>query len=105
MSPKIYLPFFVFFFTHIAYAVTAQIELLNEPAESYRYLPPTLDLPRRLLEVPGELMLLLDQTFDSLTALSPVKGFNAALILPDGSVWKRATGVSQELPTTRHVGN
>jgi D-alanyl-D-alanine carboxypeptidase len=99
MSPKIYLPFVVFFVFLFQMGYT-QIELLNEPAESYRYLTPTLDLPETPAGGSGELMLLLDQTFDSLTALSPVKGFNAALILPDGSVWKRATGVSQELPTS-----
>jgi hypothetical protein len=44
MSPKIYLPFVVFFVSIFQMGYT-QIELLNEPAESYRYLPPTLDLP------------------------------------------------------------
>jgi D-alanyl-D-alanine carboxypeptidase len=50
----------------------------------------------------------LDHVFDSVTALSPVKGFNAAMRLPDGAVWKRARGVAVEVPaaaplTTDHL--
>lgn len=50
----------------------------------------------------------LDAVFDSITALTPVKGFNAAMLLPDGACWKRSAGLAQELPvsaplTTEHL--
>ena len=41
----------------------------------------------------------LDAAFDSITALTPIKGFNAAMLLPDGTYWKRAGGLAEELPT------
>lgn len=50
----------------------------------------------------------LDAAFDSITALTPIKGFNAAMLLPDGTYWKRAKGLGEELPsavplTTEHL--
>ncbi len=50
----------------------------------------------------------LDSTFDAITGISPAIGFNAAMLLPDGTVWKRARGLSEELPveqplTTEHL--
>lgn len=50
----------------------------------------------------------LDYTFDSIRALTPLKGLNAALRLPDGTYWKRAAGVAAETPvpvplTTQHL--
>lgn len=50
----------------------------------------------------------LDSTFDQISALSSIKGFNAAIRLPDGTVWKRASGLAAELPapqnmTTEHL--
>lgn len=50
----------------------------------------------------------LDAAFDSITALTPIKGFNAAMLLPDGTYWKRAKGVAKEIPaaaplTTGHL--
>jgi D-alanyl-D-alanine carboxypeptidase len=50
----------------------------------------------------------LDQAFDSIALLSPIKGFNAAMYLPDSSIWKRADGVAAEIPsavplTTDHL--
>lgn len=50
----------------------------------------------------------LNHVFDSVTALSPVKGFNAAMLMPDGAIWKRAVGVATETPavvalTTDHL--
>lgn len=41
----------------------------------------------------------LDAVFDSITALTPIKGFNAAMLLPDGTYWKRAGGLAEEVPT------
>ncbi len=40
----------------------------------------------------------LDQAFDSVTTLSTLKGFTAAVVLPDGSVWKRAHGINAGTP-------
>ncbi|MEO7176214.1 MAG: serine hydrolase [Saprospiraceae bacterium] len=56
----------------------------------------------------GTLPEVLDQVFDSITALTDLKGANAAMLLPDGSLWKRAHGVAAELPsieplTTEHL--
>ena len=50
----------------------------------------------------------LDQVFDSITTRTDLKGANAAMLLPDGSLWKRAHGVAAELPaveplTTEHL--
>ena len=50
----------------------------------------------------------LDNAFDQFLGISPVKGISAALITPDGSIWKRTKGVSQESPspvpmTTDHL--
>jgi D-alanyl-D-alanine carboxypeptidase len=50
----------------------------------------------------------LDAVFDSIAALTPIKGFNAAMRLPDGTYWKRARGAAEEVPaaiplTTEHL--
>lgn len=37
---------------------------------------------------------LLNQAFDSVCNLSPIKGISAAVLLPDGAVWKRAYGTA-----------
>lgn len=51
---------------------------------------------------------LLDHVFDSLTSISVIKGFNAAMLLPDNTLWKRASGLAAQLPaqiqlTTEHL--
>lgn len=56
----------------------------------------------------GSLTEALDHAFDSIVSLSPIKGFNAAVLLPDGTTWKRAAGIAEELPaqqplTTEHL--
>ncbi len=48
----------------------------------------------------GSLEEALTHAFDSIVALSPIKGFTAAVLMPDGTVWKKASGVSQELPSS-----
>lgn len=40
----------------------------------------------------------LDQAFDSVTALSTLTGFTAAVVLPSGDVWKRAHGANAGFP-------
>lgn len=43
----------------------------------------------------------LDAAFDNICSASTLKGgFNAAMLLPDGSIWKRAYGVAKEIPAT-----
>lgn len=97
---KNYLLLFVALVLHTG-SVFSQTALLREPlspspllvSEPFkRYAPNTLNLSL------GET---LDHVFDSITALSPIKGFNAALLLPDGSVWKRAKGLSAQLPVAK----
>lgn len=51
---------------------------------------------------------LLDHVFDSLTSISSINGFNAAMLLPDGTLWKRASGLAEQFPaqielTTEHL--
>ncbi|MCA0237483.1 MAG: serine hydrolase [Bacteroidetes bacterium] len=71
--------------------------------------PPSLAFSQKLGEAPhifatttsdASLSEVLDATFDSITALTPIKGFNAAMMLPDGTFWKRSKGVARELPAT-----
>lgn len=69
----------------------------NERTEQFTPASPAATLPETL-----------DATFDSITALTPIKGFNAAMLLPDGTYWKRAAGLAEELPaavplTTDHL--
>jgi len=50
----------------------------------------------------------LNQAFDEACATTPIKGINAAMWLPDSTVWKRANGQATELPfttplTTEHL--
>ncbi len=50
----------------------------------------------------------LDNAFDSMCGLSTLYGFNAAIVLPDGRLWKRAYGLAEEIPapkalTTDHL--
>ncbi|MBX2889311.1 MAG: serine hydrolase [Saprospiraceae bacterium] len=65
---------------------------------------PTGKSPSALLSLEDAL----NQAFDDVCAPTPIKGINAALLLPDGSAWKRAHGVAAELPlpiplTTNHL--
>ncbi len=46
----------------------------------------------------GSLTEVLDAAFDSITNMSTLTGFNAAMILEDGTVWKRAEGMAAEEP-------
>ena len=45
-----------------------------------------------LFVVGSSLPEVLDHVFDSLTSISVIKGFNASMLLPDGTLWKRASG-------------
>lgn len=56
----------------------------------------------------GSLTETLDAAFDSITNLSTLTGFNAAMLLEDGTIWKRASGMAEEEPivvplTTDHL--
>ena len=46
---------------------------------------------------------LLDHVFDSLTSISSIKGFNAAMLMPDSSIWKRASGLAAQIPTQQQL--
>lgn len=46
----------------------------------------------------GTLTEALDYVFDSISTVSTIKGFNAAMLLPDGFIWKRSSGLAEELP-------
>ena len=45
----------------------------------------------------------LDFVFDSVSQVSTIVGFNAAVLLPDGEVWRRASGKASDLPTTNDL--
>ncbi|MCE7736583.1 MAG: beta-lactamase family protein, partial [Candidatus Heimdallarchaeota archaeon] len=96
MKNKTYL-LLVFLFSSTL--VNAQLEpphALNENQflEFRRDLP--LSQPK---ELPPDCFEALDLAFDNSVATSTIMGFTASLVTPDGSVWKRASGLSQELPT------
>lgn len=79
-------------------ALFAQVHLLRHlPAKSHAL---SVRQPSELSQrdFTGTLTETLDYVFDSLTAITPIKGFNAAMLLPDGSIWKRASGLATELP-------
>lgn len=76
-----------------------QNALLNE--SSTRFLFKDAD---RSINVPlsisgSTLPEVLDHVFDSLTSQSTIKGMSAAMLLPDGTLWKRARGLARGLPT------
>lgn len=78
----------------------SQINFLNESPASGNMLTASqsqrIDLP--VLNV--TLNERLDQIFDSITALTAIKGFTAAMRLPDGSLWKRAKGAAAAIPAS-----
>ena len=86
----------------------AQSPILNEsPFVTNERL--SIDSQRPLISIAGNtLPEVLDHVFDSLTSASSIKGFNAAMYFPDGTIWKRASGLASELPelsplTTEHL--
>lgn len=90
-----------------ARALFGQMNLLNEIPATTNFR--SADQAERL-NTPvfnGTLVETLDNMFDSLSAASPITGFNAAMLLPDGSLWKRASGLAEASPavplTTEHL--
>ncbi len=79
-------------------AIFPQKNLLNEfPAQSI-FLAAEQYSQRGAPSFNATLPATLDFVFDSVTSLTPIKGFNAAMLLPDGSSWKRAQGLAEEIP-------
>lgn len=64
--------------------------------EQYRTNGPTVVTRSGLLDA-------LNNAFDATCASSPIKGINAAIWLPDSTVWKRAHGFATELPFTTNL--
>ena len=92
---------FLHIFCFSSFSLSAQIKILDEFSTSPMIEYSTPDLPEADLDNTNSLFDALDQAFDLITASSTLKGgFNAAMLVPDGSVWKRATGLAQELPDT-----
>jgi len=98
---------FVLFLAHAVFAFS-QTNLLHETPRSFET---RIENQGQALKQPvfsGTLAETLDKAFDSITALTPITGFNAAMLLPDGSVWKRARGLAEAVPnqvalTTNHL--
>ncbi len=101
MKHSILLLLIVLGMLHIA---SAQHNLLNEFTTSPALL--THDQLQRTgtSKRAGTLTETLDFVFDSISAVSTIKGFNAAMLLPDGSIWKRASGLATEIPFNLPLG-
>jgi len=84
----------------LTFSTTAQSPILNELSVHTTHSHTSHLLTVSRSHVSGNsLPEVLDHAFDSLTLYSTIKGFNAAMYLPDGTLWKRATGLATELPT------
>ncbi len=71
---------------------------------------PLIETPKQIVASSRAISIqeVLDATFDNVQSVSPIKGFSAALLLPDGTVWKRAGGLATGSPTetmltTEHI--
>ncbi len=85
------------FFNH--YHLAGQSFLLNDqPGKTAERLNAQTPAPSSFVAA-GSLPELLDHVFDSLTSISSIKGFNAAMLLPDSTLWKRASGLAEQIPT------
>ena len=84
-------------------ALPAQHLLSNESLVSSGFFPERSLQNRGPQNFEGTLLETLDYVFDSISEISPIKGFNAALLLPDGSYWKRASGLSAQLPVPQGI--
>jgi len=79
--------------------LAGQSLLLNDqPGKTAERLSAQTPAPSAFIAA-GSLPELLDHVFDSLTSISSIKGMNAAMLLPDGSLWKRASGLAEQIPT------
>jgi D-alanyl-D-alanine carboxypeptidase len=89
---------FAVLFIHAVFAFS-QTNLLHESLLPFKMRTENQGLAFKQPVLNSTLAEALDKAFDSITALTPIKGFNAAMLLPDGSVWKRARGLAQGIPT------
>lgn len=81
--------------------LSGQISILHEPA-SESILREKDQIQCIPLSVAGSsLPELLDHVFDSLTSESVIKGMSAAMLLPDGTLWQRASGLARGIPSTQ----
>ena len=78
--------------------VSAQHKLLNEFKSPRSILAHDHSEHSSTSNRGGTLSEALDFVFDSISSISTIKGFNAAMLLPDGTIWKRASGLSTEIP-------
>lgn len=96
MTKYSYLPLLLLLnFCHLS----AQIQILNEDERSSLKNISTSDFPysvKSLTDIPEALNLV----FDEITSASTATGFNAAVLLPDGTLWERASGIAEALPDT-----
>ncbi len=62
-----------------------------------------IDKDRASIRYSGQLADALDSTFNKISEVSDIRGFSAALTLPNGDVWKRASGQASDVPTVTEL--
>jgi D-alanyl-D-alanine carboxypeptidase len=87
--------FLCFILATLIQSVFAQKQVLRDNKHSFSLGQPDNEEVAQGLT----LQLTLDSVFNSIVAKTTLKGVNAAILLPDGTYWKRAAGQAQELPT------
>lgn len=104
MKPFILLPFTFILINYLAAQENLNLQILNEvDANKVQFLENT---PGFRGPTNNSLEELLNLTFDSIANLSPLKGMNAAINLPDGTIWRRAKGLaSSDLQDSLNVSH
>ena len=93
----------IFFYFAVA-SLFSQTEILNENISPFKHdLLYSQDNYGR-----SDIENALNDVFDIITSASSISGFNAAILLPDGTQWTRATGWAkdtiEEMRTDHHMG-
>ncbi len=104
MKPILLLSFFLLILNYLVAQENMNLQILNEvDAKKIHFYEKT---PVFRGPTNNSLIEALDITFDSITAISPLKGYNAAVNLPDGTVWNRAKGLaSSDLQDSLNVSH
>lgn len=79
-------------------SIHGQITILDESNHDFEKLPNLFNQSdhKALTNIEEAL----NEAFDNITSASTLAGFNAAVLLPDGTLWERASGISAVNPDT-----